>query len=186
VTGRVRATIEDALRVVERVAEAAVENERRLYIGIDPSPAPSKDRSIGAVIERIAGSPFGAAGTLRACAIITDVLKSLGTRTCGYAGLMLPVLEDPILAQRAGEGRYTLHDLLLFSSVCGTGLDVVPLPGDTPFDTLSAIVTDVAALSAKLRKPLSARLFLVPGRRAGQLARFDDPLLTDCVVFKAE
>lgn len=186
VAGRVRATIEDALRAVERVAEAAVENERRVFLGIDPSPAPSKDRSIGAVIERISGSPFGGAGTLRACALITDVLKSLGTRTCGYAGLMLPVLEDPVLAQRAGEGRYGIQDLLLFSSVCGTGLDVVPLPGDTPLDTLAAVVTDVAALAAKLRKPLSARLFLVPGRRAGQLAHFDDPLLTDCVVLKVE
>ena len=184
VTGRVRATIEDALREVERVAEASVENERRVFAGIDPSPAPSKDRSIGAVIERIAGAPFGDPGTLRACAMVTDVLRSLGIRSCGYAGLMLPVLEDPVLALRAGEGRYGLHELLLFSSVCGTGLDVVPLAGDTPIETLSAIVTDVAALSAKLRKPLSARLFLVPGKRAGQLAHFDDPLLTDCVVFK--
>ena len=50
---------------------------------------------------------------------------------CGYCGLMLPVLEDPVLAQRAGEGRYSVRDLLLYSSVCGTGLDVVPVPGDT-------------------------------------------------------
>jgi uncharacterized protein len=184
VVGRVRATIDDALREVERVAEAAVENERRVYLGIDPSPAPSKDRSIGAAIERISGAPFGGAGTLRACAMVTDVLRSLTTRTCGYAGLMLPVLEDPVLAQRAGEGRYGVQELLLFSSVCGTGLDVVPLAGDTPVDELTAIITDVAALSVKLRKPLSARLYLVPGKRAGEAAHFDDPLLTDCVVFK--
>jgi uncharacterized protein len=186
VVGRVRATIDDALREVERVAEAAVENERRVYLGIDPSPAPSKDRSIGAAIERISGVPFGGTGTLRACAMVTDVLKTLATRSCGYAGLMLPVLEDPVLAQRAGESRYGLQELLLLSSVCGTGLDVVPLPGDTPVETLSAVVTDVAALSAKLHKPLSARLLLVPGKRAGQLAHFDDPLLTDCVVFRVE
>jgi uncharacterized protein len=185
-TGRVRVTIEAALRDVERVAEECVANERRIYIGIDPSPAPSKDRSIGAAIERISGAPFGGPATLRACAMVTDVLRSLGTRTCGYAGLMLPVLEDPVLAQRAGEGRYGLQELLLFSSVCGTGLDVVPVPGDTALDTLAAVITDVAALSVKLRKPLSARLFLVPGRRAGQLAHFDDPLLTDSVVFKVE
>jgi uncharacterized protein (UPF0210 family) len=178
--------LEGELREVQRVAEAAVANEGRTFIGIDPSPAPSKDRSIGGAIEKIWGRPFGSASTLRACAVLTDVLKSLGTKTCGYAGLMLPVLEDPILAQRAGEGRYGLADLLLFSSVCGTGLDVVPLPGDTPVDTLTAVVTDVAAMSAKLRKPLSARLLPVPGKHAGQVAHFDDPLLTDCVVFKVE
>jgi uncharacterized protein (UPF0210 family) len=186
VTGRVRATIEDALRGVERLAEEAVANERRIYLGIDPSPAPSKDRSIGATIERISGAPFGGPGTLRACAMVTDVLRSLGTRTCGYAGLMLPVMEDPVLAQRAGEGRYGVQDLLLFSSVCGTGLDVVPVPGDTPLETLTAVVTDLAALSAKLRKPLSARLLVAAGKRAGQVAHFSDPLLTDCVVFKVE
>ncbi len=186
VTARARVTIEAALRDVERLADASVANERRTYIGIDPSPAPSKDRSIGAAIEKISGAPFGSPGTLRACAMITDVLRSLGTLTCGYSGLMLPVLEDPVLAQRAGEGRYGVQDLLLFSSVCGTGLDVVPVPADTPVETLAAIVTDVASLSVKLHKPLSARLFLVAGKRPGQLAHFDDPLLTDCVVFKVE
>jgi uncharacterized protein (UPF0210 family) len=96
---------------------------------------------------------------------------------------MLPVLEDTVLARRAVEGRYGLRDLLLFSSVCGTGLDVVPVPGDTPHATLTRLVLDVAAQSVALRKPLSARLFLVPGKAAGARVHFDDPLLTDSVVF---
>jgi uncharacterized protein len=183
---RARAVLEPPLREVERLAEAAVTAEQRVYIGIDPSPAPSRDRSIGAAIEKISGAPFGGPGTLRACSSITDVLKSLNVRTCGYSGLMLPVMEDPVLAQRAGEGRYGLQDLLLYSSVCGTGLDVVPIPGDTPLSVITAIVADTAALAAKLRKALSVRLLLVPGRRAGQVAHFDDPMLTDCVVFKAD
>jgi uncharacterized protein (UPF0210 family) len=91
-------------------------------------------------------------------------------------------LEDPVLASRATERRYGVQDLLLYSSVCGTGLDVVPLPGDTPGEVLARIVQDVATLSTKLRKPLSARLFLVPGKAAGQVAHFDDPYLTDSAV----
>jgi uncharacterized protein (UPF0210 family) len=98
---------------------------------------------------------------------------------------MLPVLEDPVLARRATEGRYGVQDLLLYSSVCGTGLDVVPLPGDTPVEVLARIIRDVATLSARLRKPLSARLFPIPGKAAGQVARFDDPYLTDCAVMEA-
>src|SRR5256885_3068821 len=74
---------------------------------------------------------------------------------CGYSGLMLPVLEDPVLARRASEGRFSVRDLLLYSSVCGTGRDVVPLPGDSRADRLAALIADVAALSTKLRKPLS-------------------------------
>ena len=99
---------------------------------------------------------------------------------------MLPVLEDPLLARRAGENRYTIRDLLLFSSVCGTGLDVVPIAGNTPAETIEALLRDVAALATRLRKPLSARLFLVPDKKAGELARFTDPLLTDSVVMKID
>jgi hypothetical protein len=96
---------------------------------------------------------------------------------------MLPVLEDPRLAQRASEGRFSVRDLLLYSSVCGTGLDVVPVPGDTPVATLAKVVLDVAALAAKWQKPLSARLFPVPGKRAGDHTAFNDALLTNCAVF---
>ncbi len=106
--------------------------------------------------------------------------------TCGYSGLMLPVLEDPVLAQRAGEGRFSLRDLLLYSSVCGTGLDVAPIPGDTPVHTIAGLLRDVAAQSSRLRKALSVRLFLVPGKKVGDIARFTDKMLTDSVVMKVD
>jgi uncharacterized protein len=101
--------------------------------------------------------------------------------------LMLPVLEDPLLAQRAGEGRFTVRDLLLYSSVCGTGIDVAPIPGDTPVHTIAGLLRDVAAQSARLRKALSVRLFLVPGKKVGDMARFTDHfMLTDSVVMKVD
>ena len=179
---RLRSRLEETLAPVERTALALARREGKIYLGIDPSPAPGKDRSIGAAIEALTGVPFGGASTLDACATVTGALKSLRVRTCGYAGLMLPVLEDPVLARRATERRYGLQDLLLFSSVCGTGLDVVPLPGDTSAEAMGRIVLDVAALSARLRKPLSARLFPIPGKATGETAHFDDPYLTDCAV----
>jgi hypothetical protein len=110
----------------------------------------------------------------------------LQIKTCGYSGLMLPVLEDPVLATRAAEGRYTVRELLLYSSVCGTGLDVVPLAGDTSVEELAALIRDVAALSTKLHKPLSARLFLIPGKQAGDRAEFANPFLTSSVVMKLD
>jgi uncharacterized protein (UPF0210 family) len=183
---RLRERLEAALAPVERTAAAIARRERRAYLGIDPSPAPGKDRSIGAAIEALSRVPFGSAATLDACAAVTAALKTLQIRTCGYAGLMLPVLEDPVLARRATEGRYGVQDLLLYSSVCGTGLDVVPIPGDTPVDVVTRIVLDVAALSARLHKPLSARLFLIPGKKAGEIAHFTDPYLTDSVVLAVQ
>jgi uncharacterized protein len=182
---RLAARLTTELREVERIATAIAQEEKLAYGGIDPSPAPGGARSIGAALEALSHVPFGDAGTLRACAVVTEVLKSLPIKQCGYAGLMLPVLEDTVLAQRAIEGRYGLRDLLLFSSVCGTGLDVVPVPGDTPIETLVNIVLDVAAQSVKLRKPLSVRLYLMPGKSAGEHVHVDDPLLTDSVVFRA-
>ena len=95
---------------------------------------------------------------------------------------MLPVLEDPMLARRAGEGRFGVSELLLYSSVCGTGLDVVPLPGDTRVTDLAATIVDVAALATRYQKALSARLFPVPGKRAGETVSFDNPYLADAKV----
>ena len=183
---KLKTLLETELRPVEKLALEIASDDRREYRGIDVSPAPAKDRSIGAAIEALTRLPFGSASTLAACAAITDVLKSLSIKTCGYSGLMLPVLEDPVLAQRAAEGRYSVRELLLYSSVCGTGLDVVPLAGNTPAKELAALIRDVAALSTKLHKPLSARLFLIPGKKAGDRAEFDNPFLTSSVVMKLD
>jgi hypothetical protein len=151
----------------------------RTFSGFDVSPAPSGKVSIGRAIESLSGSPVGSPGTLAICAAITDVLKGLPMKTCGFSGLMLPVMEDTTLAMRAAEGRLTLDQLLLYSAVCGTGLDVVPLPGDISEEKLESIIRDVASLSVKWHKPLSARLLPVPGKKAGDLTSFNDSVLVN-------
>jgi uncharacterized protein (UPF0210 family) len=179
-----RRAIDDALAPLERICAALASRHQRRWIGIDVSPAPGLDASIGGALERLIGQPFGSLGTLHACALTTTALHTTAVRRCGYSGLMLPVLEDRVLAARAAEERYRLQDLLLWSSVCGTGFDVVPLPGDIPDDDLTRCITDVAALSARLRKPLSARLLPVPGAKAGDMSRFTNPLLVNTRVFE--
>lgn len=183
---KLRDVLNDATRpIAENAAEISRETGRS-YIGIDVSPAPGLDASIGAAIETLTGAPFGSMSTLSACAAITDVLKSLDVQICGYSGLMLPVLEDPVLAKRADEGRYGVSELLLYSTVCGTGLDVIPLPGDTSVDSIRRLITDVASLSNKYQKPLSARLFPVPGLKAGDHATFTNSFLTDSMIMKLD
>lgn len=71
---------------------------------------------------------------MAAVSAVTSAVKSLssnGVKLIGYNGLMLPVMEDLILADRAAQNppTFTLRDLLIFSSVCGVGLDTVPVPG---------------------------------------------------------
>jgi len=180
-------TMELAFTPIETIAIQLAAASGWAYDGIDTSPAPGLDASIGAAIETLTNQPFGGSSTLRACAMITDVLKNLNIKTCGYSGLMLPVIEDKVLSQRAAENRYTVQELLLFSSVSGTGLDVVPIPGNTSRQTLERIFHDVAALSLKYaNKALSARLFLIPGKVAGDRVEFDNPYLTSSTVMGIE
>lgn len=95
---------------------------------------------------------------------------------------MLPVLEDSQIAKRWDEGRLSLDALLAYSSVCGTGIDVAPLPGDVSQDQLARIIGDMASLAVKLQKPLSVRLLPVAGKKAGDKTEFDDPFLVNATI----
>jgi uncharacterized protein (UPF0210 family) len=174
---RLRILLHAELRPIEKLARILAEQGKRHYLGIDTSPAPGRDSSIGLALETLTGQPFGSASTLQACAAVTAAIKSVAVMTCGYSGLMLPILEDPVLAERVTEGRIKISDLLLYSTVCGTGLDVVPVPGDATPQDLARVIGDVATLAVRLKKPLSARLFPVPGKKAGEQVEFTDPLL---------
>jgi hypothetical protein len=66
-----------------------------------------------------------------------------------------------------------ITDLLLYSAVCGTGLDTIPIPGDASVDQIQAVLLDVAALALRLNKPLTARLMPIPGKKAGDDTGFD-------------
>jgi len=57
--------------------------------------------------------------------------------------------------------------------LCGTGLDTIPLPGDATVDQLEAVIMDIAALSVRLDKPLTARLMPIPGLAAGDPTSFE-------------
>ncbi|MGE5333626.1 MAG: DUF711 family protein [Nitrososphaerota archaeon] len=149
------------------------------FTGIDLSPAPMGDDSIAGAFEAAGLGMFGEPGTLALAAAITRGIQGIMLPRCGYCGLMLPPLEDAVLGERCAEGLLSVSSLLSLSSVCGMGLDTVPLAGDVPVERVAALLMDVAGLAARLRKPLSARLFLVPGARAGEMTHFDSPYLTN-------
>jgi uncharacterized protein (UPF0210 family) len=170
----VAAITEAGGRIADLVRPLAEGNCYR-FPGIDFSlaPFPEEARSIGAAVERLGVDRFGAAGTLFVAALLTDCVRQARYPRCGFNGLMLPVLEDATLAARSRERLFTVNDLLLYSSVCGTGLDTVPLPGDVSEEELAGILLDVAALALRLDKPLTARLMPIPGAQAGDLTTFD-------------
>src|SRR5258705_1399492 len=169
-------------RAIQDLASKIDQETGWTYMGIDLSPAPMKDVSIGSATAGSTGGRFGTSGTLTASATITAALRDIAVKKVGYSGLMMPVLEDTRLSQLWSEGALSMDQLLAYSAVCGTGLDTIPLPGDITADQLARIIGDVATLSAKLSKPLSARLLPVPGAKPGDRTTFDDPNLVNAVI----
>ena len=175
--GRARFTraVESEGRKIGQLATKLAGQRGVRFGGIDFSlaPFPETARSLATALERLTGGKAGEHGTLAAAAYLADALDRTEFKRTGFSGLFLPLLEDATLALRAREGVLTITDLLLYSAVCGTGLDTVPLPGDVTPAALAAILVDMAALALRLNKPLTARLMPIPGKRAGDEVQFD-------------
>ena len=169
---------EQAAPIVE-LGQQLAQEYGLLFGGIDLSPAPMGEDSIIPPLELCAGGPLGTPGTIAAVAAVTTAMKSTTLPTCGYCGLMLPVLEDAMLGQRWEEDYVNIHQLLLYSSLCGTGLDTIPLAGSHSVEEIAHLLLDVATLSLRLQKPLSARLFPVAGRQIGERTTVTLPYLTN-------
>ncbi|HMA37767.1 MAG TPA: DUF711 family protein [Chloroflexia bacterium] len=166
--------LERASEVISPIAAHVAGEYRMRFAGIDLSlaPTPGPAQSIGRAFELLTGGPFGGPATLSAAAFITDCLRRARVPRTGYSGLMLPVLEDDVLAAQAGPG-YDVDSLLLYAAVCGLGLDTVPLPGDCTEAQLAGVIADMATLAVRLDKPLTARLLPIPGKGPGDEVDWD-------------
>ena len=154
------------------------------YIGMDTSAAPSKNCTSMAELYRLLGVPyFGASGTVEASALLTRVFKAQeNVQLQGFSGLMLAVTEDEGLAAATRAAQFDIRALLTYSSVCGIGLDTVPIPGDTDAEKIAAIMRDTGTMAFRLNKPLTVRLFPVPGLGAGDITPFESDDLCNCAV----
>jgi uncharacterized protein len=178
---RLGQTLGTAVSTIESIARI-LESETGIHFGgtdLTPAPFPADAVSSAGMLEDLGVGELGASGTLAAASAFTLMLKRMPFDQAGYSGLMLPVLEDTLLAARASAGLVSVSELLLYSAVCGTGLDTVPLPGDAAPEALAAVVLDVAAMAVSLQKPLSCRLFPVPGKAAGERTAYDSPYLVN-------
>jgi uncharacterized protein (UPF0210 family) len=167
---------------IETVATQVARATGWTYEGIDATPAPLGDRSIATAIENFVGAPFGSVGTETAAGIITRAVQSTSVKRTGYSGLMIPIMEDNILARRWTEGTYTLDSILAYSAVCAGGVDTLPLPGDVSEEQISRILGDVAWLAYRWNKPLAARLLPAPGKKVGDQTEFSNGNLVKTVI----
>jgi uncharacterized protein len=158
------------------------------FDGIDFSlaPFPTDEQSLGGAVELMGVPKIGLHGSLAAASLLTEAVDRANFPHTGFSGFMQPVLEDSVLAKRAAEGTLTVKDLLLYSAVCGTGLDTVPLPGGVTADQIAALLLDLSALALRLDKPLTARLMPVPGKVAGDPTGFDFAFFANSKVMTLE
>src|SRR2546427_989869 len=174
------------LNSYSRQVEAAAMQVARMtgwtYEGIDATPAPLGDRSIATALEYFLGAPFGSVGTETVSGIVTRSVQSTTVKHTGYSGLMIPIMEDNVLAKRWSEGTFTLDSILAYSAVCAGGVDTLPLPGDVSEEQIARILGDVAWLAYRWNKPLAARLLPAPGKRIGDQTEFANPSLTNTTI----
>ena len=145
-------------------------------IDISLAPSPTRGDSVGEILETMGLQRAGAPGSTAALALLTDAVKKGGAMATSYvgglSGAFIPVCEDPGLVEAAAEGALTLEKLEAMTSVCSVGLDMIAVPGDTPAETLSAIIADEAAIGVINNKTTASRLIPVPGKKAGETVSF--------------
>jgi len=153
--------------------EVATKNSIK-FNGIDfsPAPYPTTEKSIGTAFEKLNFEYFGAPGSLIGVAMIKNAIPKR-KKVIGFSGFMPSVLEDYTIANSLSENNFNLDTLLLYSTICGTGLDCVPLPGNITERELFYILLDLCTISLRLDKPLTARLIPIPDRNAGDAVNFD-------------
>ena len=173
-------TIKKTAFKVTRVGQlVAQEASRRLgvplgIIDLSLAPTPAVGDSVAEILEVMGLARCGAHGSTAALAMLTDAVKKGGIMASGHvgglSGAFIPVSEDRQMIASAEEGCLTFDKLEAMTSVCSVGLDMIAIPGDTPEDTISAIIADEAAIGVINNKTTAVRVIPVYGMKAGDKA----------------
>ena len=172
-------------RSLKELNEFLSKNSILEYKGIDASlaPIPQTIQSIGLLYEFFGVSTLGNLGSLSITSRLTDFIKKAfnnsKAKKAGFNGVMFSPLEDDWLAKQSIQGILDIQSLMLYSSVCGCGIDMLPLPGDVFVETIASLICDVVTLSYKLNKPLGIRVLPIPGKLSNDKTNFNHDFLSD-------
>ena len=118
-------------------------------------------------------------GTVFSVGFLTEALQSIDRPKIGFSGFMQPLLEDYTIARRNNETKIDISKLLLYSTMCGLGLDCVPIPGNLDPAAIELLLMDLGMISLRLKKPLTARLMPITDKKAGDMTEFDFEYFTN-------
>ena len=162
--------------VGREVARRLGEEYRFGVVDLSLAPTPAVGDSVARILEAIGLEHIGAPGTTAALALLTDAVKKGGmmasSQVGGLSGAFIPVMEDEGMAEAVRVGALSIEKLEAMTSICSVGLDMVPVPGDTSAETISALIADEAAIGMMNNKTTASRIIPVPGRKAGEIVDF--------------
>lgn len=155
------------------------------YNGMDSSLAPFPDKNISVIeiLHKLGLDEIGASGTFFFTSILTDIIKSTlklyDIKAVGFNGVMYSLLEDHLLCKANNRKMLSINQFIGYSTMCGCGLDMVPVPGNILVEELASIILDTAAISIKLDKPLGVRVLPIPNKDTNEYTQFDMDFLTN-------
>ena len=170
-----------AFRITRMGQLVAQEASRRLdvpfgIVDLSLAPTPAVGDSVARILEEMGLETCGTHGTTAALALLNDAVKKGGVMASssvgGLSGAFIPVSEDEGMIAAAQSGVLTLDKLEAMTCVCSVGLDMIAVPGDTPAETLSAILADEAAIGMVNSKTTAVRLIPAPGKQVGDTVEF--------------
>ena len=170
-------TIKKTAFRVTRVGQlVAQEASRRLetpfgIVDLSLAPTPAVGDSVARILEELGLEVCGTHGTTAALALLNDAVKKGGIMASssvgGLSGAFIPVSEDEGMIAAARHGTLCLDKLEAMTCVCSVGLDMIAIPGDTPAETISAIIADEAAIGMINNKTTAVRVLPTPGAKVG-------------------
>lgn len=145
-------------------------------VDLSLAPTAAAGDSVAEVLEEIGVAQVGTHGTAAALAMLNDAVKKGGIMACshvgGLSGAFIPVSEDAGMIKAVNAGTLNISKLEAMTAVCSVGLDMIAIPGDTPKETISAMIADEAAIGMINNKTTAVRVIPAPGKKVGDTVEF--------------
>lgn len=180
--GQVAEAIKRTAFKITRMGQlVGIEASRRLgvpfgIVDLSLAPTPAVGDSVARILEEMGLEHCGTHGTTAALAMLNDAVKKGGVMASssvgGLSGAFIPVSEDAGMIESARLGTLSIEKLEAMTAVCSVGLDMIAVPGDTPAETISAIIADEAAIGMVNSKTTAVRLIPAIGKKSGEDLNF--------------
>lgn len=145
-------------------------------VDLSLAPTPAVGDSVAHILEEMGLEQCGTHGTTAALALLNDAVKKGGVMASsavgGLSGAFIPVTEDAGMIDAARSGALSIEKLEAMTAVCSVGLDMIAVPGETPAETISAIIADEAAIGMVNSKTTAVRVIPAIGKKPGEELEF--------------